>query len=310
MPSWLNWLGYAVGLIGSVIAIVQFVSWLRARKHRQADERIREIVSQQLNAEDVRLDAERYEALRQELRTQIEREIPKVARHRYLENRRDRLVESITREFEEYRSIESELGDSGPESMLDRRIVDVIQEALVPERRLRQRRERFLLALLGVLLLFNLLPVGSLPLFSWDVLLRPKAHTQTEMVFALLFVAAVAFTTALLSRSIFSRGAGSARRRTNSAHPTMWIVRAYLFAGGLGGAAFGAVAMWNSAHAAYDYASEYDYVNGRTIYDYTSWTSLVVTILLSCIVGILLATAVRVIGRRGRRPRRGAEVSG
>jgi uncharacterized membrane-anchored protein YhcB (DUF1043 family) len=279
LPSVLNWLGYAVGLVAG---LQQLIVWFRSRRLTRAQNRAFEILNSQLNADEAKEAAEKYEALRSSLREQIEFDIPREARRAYLRNRLSRLAENLSREYGEYAAIESELRLPSSESQLDGRIRSVVEESLMPEMHARQGRERMLLGLVGLLVLLNLLPFGSLPTQLLPVLLEPPRHSFGASALSFLFLVTVAFASTVVGLSIL-RPSWAARLARSWSTSSVIVLATYMTVP----SGIGSIYIWTNAHIK-PHVNFSDYrTNPQDFSDYTAFWLLVV---LGCVMGIVLGT--------------------
>jgi predicted nucleic acid-binding Zn ribbon protein len=207
----------AIGvIIGLLAGIQQLWSWAATRGQRRAEERVLEIAAQQLNtervkkdAEQAKKDAERYEMLRADLRSQVEREVPREARRVYLINRMDRLAASLSSDLEEYETIEQELRSLSGRSAspLDERVRAVVRGTILPSQEQRQRRERLIFVLLVVLVVLSFSPITPIYLIQgyFHVLGSSEVFSVTSIALALFFGLIVLATVFRISCSPLSR---------------------------------------------------------------------------------------------------------
>ncbi|MFB9449077.1 hypothetical protein Dvina_30475 [Dactylosporangium vinaceum] len=152
--SGLDWWQIVVAagvVVGLVVGIVQVVFWVQDRRTRREQQRLFEIIGNQLNAERARVEAVQSTALVAELRAQIERDLPAEARRVHLSERLQSLARSITADFEEYQQIEKEMAQTASASPLHEQVRSVVEQAILPARQMDRRRDRFVLIMLDLL---------------------------------------------------------------------------------------------------------------------------------------------------------------
>ncbi|GAA3295288.1 hypothetical protein GCM10020218_076020 [Dactylosporangium vinaceum] len=130
---------------------MQVVFWVQDRRTRREQQRLFEIIGNQLNAERARVEAVQSTALVAELRAQIERDLPAEARRVHLSERLQSLARSITADFEEYQQIEKEMAQTASASPLHEQVRSVVEQAILPARQMDRRRDRFVLIMLDLL---------------------------------------------------------------------------------------------------------------------------------------------------------------
>jgi hypothetical protein len=94
----------------------------------------------------------------EELRSQIEVEIPRQARRAYLKERLNQVELNLGDTYREYCAITAELGAEHVSSSLDKRLQAVIEASIIPERRNQERRSAVISVLLALLLLTSVSP--------------------------------------------------------------------------------------------------------------------------------------------------------
>lgn len=149
-------------IVGGGVGLWQVLTSAAARRRNRAINRIVEGMAERIDAER---ESERVDQLRQlveSLEDQI-REVPAEARRLYLNDRSDALQSLIADQWQEYLAIQSELELSGLSTHLDPRIQLAIDSTVMPQRRDRIRREREVRVLLGLLVLFIVLPSALQP---------------------------------------------------------------------------------------------------------------------------------------------------
>lgn len=290
MPSALNWLGYVVGLVAG---LQQLIIWMRSRRLSKAQSRAFEILNSQLNAEEAKEAASKYESMRESLRLQVEQDIPREARRVYLKNRLDRLGESLSHDYEEYSAIEQELGLASEASQLDIKIRDVVQESLLPELRTRRRRERVLVGLVGLLVLLNFLPLGQLPVVLLVALAEPNQHGYDEFILSLLFLAGLAATATIFWLSTF-RPSWHIPLPTKERLIFAWGIFAFTVLS----AGVGVAIRWNWIHSKSD---KYFFNPRNDSYNYGSYSTFWLSVGYSCVIGIFFG--ILVFSERARRSR-------
>lgn len=156
----------AVGTaIGILAAVQQFSSAIRRRRFQDAEERLLRAVESSKVISDSLSQAEQYSKARDNLRNEIEVQIPKQARVAYLNNRLEQLQDDLYRIYREYEVVRKELGGSQQTSELDQSIRDAISVSL-PPRRIQESRTFYILSLVIILLLFNISSFGPDTYFS------------------------------------------------------------------------------------------------------------------------------------------------
>ncbi|MFG3604389.1 hypothetical protein [Micromonospora chersina] len=165
-------------VLGLVVGIVQVFFWFQDRRTRRAQLRLLEIVGNQLDAERARAEAKQSATLVEQLRAQIDRDLPAEARRVYLSQRLDSLARSITSDFEEYVQIEREMAPSSSVSPLHQQVRTVVEQTILPTRQRERQRERITLVMLGLLLAIALLPydVGGLLVAHFAELAEPDYY--------------------------------------------------------------------------------------------------------------------------------------
>ena len=153
----------AVLVIATIIGIVaggqQLISAFRRRKYRRAEDKFLEAIEADENIEQAKIQVEQYEKLKQSMRHEIETQIPRQARIAYLSDRFDQLTEDLYRNYRDYENVRRELSESQAVSELDRRVRDAIEISIIPNRKIRERRNIYMFALLTALIVFNVSPI-------------------------------------------------------------------------------------------------------------------------------------------------------
>jgi hypothetical protein len=153
----------AVGVIVGLIAgLQQLAGWVRRRRYQRAEELVLRIASQQLEAAAAKEDFAKYQALKENLRRQVEEEVPREARRVYLRSRVDALNQQIGSDVEEYLVVEQALADleRRAPATLDNRLRAVIESSIRPAYIRRRQTDRVVLGGLVALLVLTLSPIN------------------------------------------------------------------------------------------------------------------------------------------------------
>ncbi|SRR6266496_700906 len=195
-------------IIGSVIGSVAYINRYR---QRSVERRINEIVQSQLDAEsaekskkEVEEELQSLRGVRDDLSLQISR-LPQEANKMFLVRQLEELASSINKDFNEYKTIEAKLQATETAATLDPKIREVIESAILPIQKQRERRNSYVLLILIALLVFNLSPIyvgsyvsryfnilGDSPDWTWD-------SSAWMIVFGTLAVAFIFLGAAALS---------------------------------------------------------------------------------------------------------------
>jgi len=146
-------------VLGIVVGLGSFVDWSSRIRNRRVDKRVLELVRDQLTAEDIEGRLKELVQLNRSLRQQIEG-LPAEANRLFLQQRIDALATSIAHDFEEYQSLELASGTSASSPALDPMIRQAIEQNMVSPQRRRDRRNIYILVLLGLLVAINFIPIS------------------------------------------------------------------------------------------------------------------------------------------------------
>ena len=144
---------------------------------------------------------DRLTQLNDSLRKQIDA-VPDEANRLFLQRRMEYLAASITRDFEEYRATERELQSPDLSPVLDPRIKEAIQRAIIPGQRTRERRNAYMLVLLLALVVLNLSPINlSSVIYQYFSVLANSALWTVGTIAGAVAISALVFTIILIFAS-------------------------------------------------------------------------------------------------------------
>jgi hypothetical protein len=165
---------------------------------------MRELVRDQLKAQDIEGQLDRLTQLNDSLRKQIDA-VPDEANRLFLQRRIEYLAASITRDFEEYRATERELQSPDLSPVLDPAIKYAIQRAIIPGQRTRERRNVYMLVLLLALVVLNLSPINlSSTIYQYFSVLAYSANWTVGTIAGSISISALIFTIILMFASELS----------------------------------------------------------------------------------------------------------
>jgi hypothetical protein len=154
-----------IGIYCGVIATQQILSTVRRRKlQKSQDELLRrfQIVVDTANAEKdaeaARQEVEEYSRKLDELRQQINDQLPIQARRDYLTERIDQLSKDIYRDYKEYQEAQKELEITASTGPLDDQIRNAIKIDIMPHRLIQERRNLTVLIVLVFLVVIDISP--------------------------------------------------------------------------------------------------------------------------------------------------------
>jgi hypothetical protein len=195
-------------IIGILAAIQQFGTWIHRRKKQKAQDELLEEYQLTKDAKTARKDVEQYTKQLEELRHQMDTQLPIQARRDYLAERLEQLRRDLYHDFNEYQEIEKELADTRPETSLDRRIRLVVETSIVPEHRLQERRDLYTLLLVLALVVINISPYSlNRLLYSYfNVLGYSDQWSVSDIAWTMLFgfislTVLFVFATSLVTRT-------------------------------------------------------------------------------------------------------------
>jgi hypothetical protein len=184
-----GWIALTVGVIGLAAAVQQLTAAFFRRKYGKAEERVLDILKEQIDAEEVerfaasaRKQAAEYESLQERLRLDIAQQIPLEAERMYLDQRIEALIAGMGRDHQEYLELNTQLDGLEARSQsvhtrsaLSPELQEFLQDSVVPQHMQVKKRERQLLLLVGATVVLALTPVSlGLVLINWiTVLVHP-----------------------------------------------------------------------------------------------------------------------------------------
>ncbi len=191
-----------VGAIGVAAAVQQLTSWILRRKYEKAENRLLEILQQQVDAEEVqrfgeavRQQVKEYERQQARLREQIEEEIPREARRLYTQQRLDALVQSLGRDYVEYEELRASQEMASGSHALPEEIRALIANQILPEYLEQKRRDRRTALLIVALVVLAFVPfdLASLVFYLVYRIFRPLSDAPWTAVpsYALLGLAMI-----------------------------------------------------------------------------------------------------------------------
>jgi hypothetical protein len=146
----------AIGVISSFLAIIAFFTtftWQPTVKRWIASLKLDEKIAGQEEKRDS------LEDVVARLQSQIDNDVPREAERIYISDRMDSLTESLGEQYKEYSNLERRLSRLTSETgNLEAPIRQSIEKAVVPRYRLKERKERQLRFLVGLVLLLVVLP--------------------------------------------------------------------------------------------------------------------------------------------------------
>lgn len=178
-------------VVGLVAATQQIVASVRNRRRNAAMQRVMDLAASQLDATAVKQEVDRYTALREELKEQIDHELPREARRIYVNERLQHLSRVLADSFEEYEMLRAEQAQLAPSSPLADRLRAVIETDVLPGRRQAHRRQSRRTTLIVVLLLAGLSPLPSLPYLVIETFASPVTSSTLAVVLSVLATAAL-----------------------------------------------------------------------------------------------------------------------
>jgi hypothetical protein len=195
-PSFSAWgvAGVIITVICGVAAIQQLTGGIRRRELQSAQDELLREYQLTVDAKEVKKSIEENTQQLDELRRQIQVQLPIQARRDYLRERLDQLGRDLYRDFEEYQSIQRELDETSAQNTIDVQIREVIDSAIVPQRRLSGRRSQGMLVLILALGAINLSPLNlSRLVYSYFNTLGYADYFSISEI-ALLLVAGIVVT--------------------------------------------------------------------------------------------------------------------
>lgn len=231
----------AVGVVVGLLAgVLQIVAQVRRRRFAAAEEKVLSAAASVLDAETAQRDVEQYRALREDLRRQIEDEVPREGRRVYLRARLDDLRDRIGDDVREFEDVSRQLAslEPGGAEPLDHRLRSVVESSVRPRYLRRRRSERVLFAMVVVLLIAAVIPVGPRQLANASVeAIAENADTTAQGLGVALAVWAIVAVG--LGAVAAPRLAGTARRARRTL--TLWIIAITCGCLAVGTAAYGTV---------------------------------------------------------------------
>lgn len=185
-------------VITLVVGLGSFVDWGNRIRNRRVDRRILELVTDQLMAEDIEGRVQQLGELNRKLQRQIDG-LPAEANRLFLQQRMDVLATSIAQDFEEYRSLEVAIGTSASSTALDPMIRQAIEQNMLSPQKRRDRRNLYVLVLLGLLIALNLLPISVSGLvYQYFGVLGDSPYSPGADVVGLIFIGSLVIALVLL----------------------------------------------------------------------------------------------------------------
>jgi hypothetical protein len=181
-------------ILGIIVGLGSFLDWGSRFRNRRVDEKMREMVRDQLKAQDIEGQLDKLTQLNDSLQKQIDA-VPGEANRLFLRRRMEHLAASITRDFEEYRAAERKLQAPDLSPILNPVIKDAIQRTIIPGQRTRERRNIYMLVLLLALVALNLSPINvSSLIYQYFSILAYSAGWTVATIAVSISISALIFT--------------------------------------------------------------------------------------------------------------------
>jgi hypothetical protein len=175
-----------------LLGLGTFFDWGTRIRDRRVNKEIQKLVRSELEAKSIEEKLVELTQLNDSLREQISM-VPGEVDRLVVQRRMEQLAIGLSRDFEEYRSLERGLKPLGTETKLDSRIRDVIENTMLPPQRQRERRNIYTLLLLVALVALNLSPISANDLvYSYfNILSNSVDWTVSSVTWSLLIGALV-----------------------------------------------------------------------------------------------------------------------
>ncbi|MEU4295381.1 hypothetical protein AB0E63_44780 [Kribbella sp. NPDC026596] len=190
-----GWIAVIVGAIGLAAAVQQLTSWWLKRKYDRAEQRMLDILRQQIDAEQVqrfaenaRKQAEDYERQQEALRRTIAEQIPVEAQRLYFMRRLDALKSNMGRDYFEYLDLSSQLDALAgiKQDPLPPQLEKLIKESALPQHLEARRHAQQLRVLVFILVVLAVMPASLSVLLAAElsILLHPLRFHPYETYLA------------------------------------------------------------------------------------------------------------------------------
>jgi hypothetical protein len=199
------------GVIATVLcalaALQGLATWIRRRSLQKTQDELLRNYRLTADADEARKDFTEYSNRLSALREQIEIQVPIQARRDYLRERLAQLRHNLYDDFREYQQIEQELGETIPLTDIDSQIRTIIQNSIVPQRVMQDRRSLGTLILVLTLIAINLSPLSlnGIIYSYFSVLGYSNQSSLVQIAATVLEGAAVLSAVLVLAASLFSR---------------------------------------------------------------------------------------------------------
>jgi len=161
--SWTTLLLGAATLLGGIVAAIQLPKILRGRRRDRALESILDGVANGLDAEAQAARLDDLTRAVEEIRRQIDFEVPLEARRVYLTDRATALVENIGALVGELDQINSELEDAAGAPAMEGGLRQMLETSVMPAHRAKVQQDRRVRVLLGVIVALFVVPPALQP---------------------------------------------------------------------------------------------------------------------------------------------------